>query len=228
MSLRRPVRSEIEVRGDTRAVDLLVIEGPPGSGKTAVAAALARRLNARAVLDRAGENPFLADFYRDPERWAFKTQLFLTLSRYMQQEDLLQGDLFHDLTVTDYLFSKDRIYASLTLDDRELALYEKLAGLMEEGIPRPDLVVYLQAGADTLHERLDRREGAERRMSREYLVALVEAYNYFFLHYARSPVLVVNAARLDPAGGIWLEDLAAELRRPQAGLRYWNPAPASA
>lgn len=227
MTLRRPVRSELEVRGDTRAVDLLVIEGPPGSGKTAVASALARRLNARAVLDRAGENPFLEDFYRDPGRWAFKTQLFLTLSRYMQQEELRQGDLFHDLTVTDYLFAKDRIYASLTLDDRELVLYEKLAGLMEEGVPRPDLVVYLQAGAEGLHERLVRRGGMERRTSREYLVALVEAYNYFFLHYARSPVLVVNAARLDPAGGVWLEDLAAELRRPQAGLRYWNPAPAS-
>jgi len=124
--------------------------------------------------------------------------------------------------VTDYLFERDRLYATLTLDDRELALYEKLAWLIERDLPRPDRIIYLQAPATELHYRLAARRG--RGPGREYLSALVEAYNYFLLHHRRSPVLVVDAARPVLWTGPRLERLVEDLRRPQTDLRYWNPS----
>lgn len=225
MSGRRPVRSDLTSRAETRGLDYLVVEGPPGSGKTELAARLARHLRGRLVLDRAVENPFLAEFYHSPRRSALKTQLFFTLSRYMQQQEIAQQDLFHDLVVSDYLFVKDRIYASTTLDDRELALYERLVGLIQPALPRPDLVIYLQSDTDRLMERV-RAEGRpfERRMEREYLVAVLEAYNYYFLHYEEAPLLVVNTRTADPAReDAAFEDLVAELGRPQSGLRWFSP-----
>jgi deoxyadenosine/deoxycytidine kinase len=225
MILRRPIRSELARRLETRALTYVAIEGPIGSGTTALATRLARELDGRLILDRASENPFLADFYRDPGRFAFKTQLFFTLSRWMQQETISQRDLFHPLVISDYLFVKDRLYASLTLDDRELALYEKLAGLLESEISRPDLVIYLQCDAVTLARRLKERggEGAQR-ISDEYLVAVVEAYNYYFLHYEEAPLLILQGRDLDSIlDERFVEELLGVLGEPQAGVRFWNP-----
>jgi len=225
MTLRPPIRSEVARRLETRALTYVAIEGSPGSGKTALATRLARELDGRLILDRASENPFLADFHRDSGRYAFKTQLFFTLSRWMQQETITQRDLFHPLVISDYLFVKDRIYASLTLDDRELALYEKLAGLMEEGISRPDLVIYIQCDAATLARR-QRKRGAERerRLSDEYLVAVVEAYNYYFLHFEEAPLLILQGQDIDAIlNERFVEDLLELLGEPHSGVRFWNP-----
>lgn len=226
MSTRRPIRSELARRRETRFLSYLAIEGPPGCGKTALVSMLGRELGGMLILDRAGENPFLGDFYRDPRRYAFKTQLFFTLSRYMQQEEIIQRDLFHPLVITDYLFVRDRLYASLTLDDRELALYEKLIGLMEPDVPRPDLVIYMQHDAESLHKRISGAgDGWRKRVSREYLVAVVEAYNYYFLHFEEAPLLILGGGDIDlSADGRMLDDLIEELEKPHSGIRYFNPA----
>lgn len=205
----------------------IAIEGPIGVGKTSLATLLGRRLGARLVLERPDENPFLDDFYKDPKRYAFKTQLFFTLSRYMQQQEFTQQDLFHDLVIADYLFAKDKIFAYLTLDDKELALYEKLVDLIEPEIPRPDLVIYLQATTEVLLERIRQRGRAyERRLSEEYLKSLNEAYNYYFFHYQESPLLVINTSEIDFVHRqADLDDLIEEIRRPHAGTTFYGPRP---
>ncbi len=176
----------------------LAIEGPIGVGKSSLATRLAERLGGRLVLERVEDNPFLADFYRDRGRYAFQTQLFFLLSRYRQQQELAQHELFDRVTVADYLFSKDRIFAALTLDEAEFALYSEVYNLLRGRLPEPDVVVYLQASTEVLIERIARRGVAyERNFDREYLERLVGAYNYFFFHYQASPLLVVNTNEID-------------------------------
>lgn len=176
----------------------LAIEGPIGVGKSSLATRLAERLGARLVLERVEENPFLAEFYRDKGRYAFQTQTFFLLSRYRQQQELAQHELFDRVTVSDYLFQKDRIFASLTLDEAEFALYTEVYNLLRGRIPKPDLVVYLQASTEVLLERITRRGVAyERNFDKDYLERLVGAYNYFFFHYQASPLLVVNTNEVD-------------------------------
>jgi len=203
----------------------IAIEGSIGVGKTSLATLLGRRLGARLVLEKPDENPFLDDFYRDPRRYAFKTQLFFTLSRYMQQQEFNQQDLFHDLVIADYLFAKDKIFAYLTLDDKELALYEKLVDLIEPEIAVPDLIIYLQATTEVLMERIRRRGRAfERRLSEDYLRSLNEAYNYYFFHYDAGPLLVVNTSEIDFVHRqADLDDLIEEIRRPHAGTTFYGP-----
>ena len=224
--MRQPIRSDLASRSETRGLSYLVVEGPAGSGKTALASQLARNLGGRLILDRAEENPFLEDFFRDPKRFAFKTQLFFTLSRYMQQEVIAQQDLFHTLLVSDYLFVRDRIHASLTLDDRELILYQKLVGLIERDMPKPDLVIYLQFDADTLLDNLMERDGKlSVPINREYMISVVEAYNYYFLHFEEAPLLIINAKTTDPVSNPdAMADLIRELEKPHSGINYYSPA----
>jgi deoxyadenosine/deoxycytidine kinase len=176
----------------------LVIEGVIGAGKTSLTRMLSDRLSAQLVLEEVEDNPFLKDFYRDRTRFAFQTQMHFLFSRYQQQRNLRQLELFSERLVSDYLFQKDRIFASLNLSDQELALYERLVGWLELEVMKPDIVVYLQANPDTLLERIARRgRPYERDMEREYLRHLNEAYNHFFFHYSEAPLLVVNTNRID-------------------------------
>ncbi len=203
----------------------LAVEGPIGVGKSSLAQLLAQRLQARAVLEAAEENPFLKDFYRDVRRYAFQTQLYFLLTRYRQQQELLQFDLFRQRVVSDYLFVRDRIFASVTLDDHELVLYEKIHALMEGRIARPDGVIYLQADAEVLYKRVaTRRRGYERAISLEYLEDLNQVYNHFFFHYTDTPLLVVNTTDIDfvkRKGD--LDDLIKQIQAMKRGTQYYVP-----
>lgn len=203
----------------------IVIEGVIGVGKTSLAKILAEKINARVVLEEVEENPFLEDFYRDPARFAFQVQIFFLLSRYRQQMEFPQQDLFQQKTVSDYLFDKDKIFAYINLNEKELSLYERLWSFLYKDVPRPDLVIYLQANTETLMYRIrERNRSYEQDISSEYIQRLNEAYNYFFFHYTESPLLVVNTAKIDfvhnPDD---LEDLLEQIRKPHLGTRYYVP-----
>lgn len=203
----------------------LAVEGPIGVGKTSLAEILAQRLQARAVLEVAEENPFLNDFYRDMRRYAFQAQLYFLLTRYRQQQELLQFDLFRQRLISDYLFPRDRIFAHVTLDDHELALYEKIHALLEVRVPKPDFVIYLQADVEALYKRISIRGRAyERDIPRAYLEDVVQAYNHFFFHYTETPLLVVNTTEIDfvkRKGD--LEDLITQIQSIKRGTRYYVP-----
>jgi deoxyadenosine/deoxycytidine kinase len=208
-----------------RDIRYIAIEGVIGVGKTTLARLLAERLSAELVLEEVEENPFLHEFYHDRARWAFQTQMHFLFSRYQQQRGLHQLDLFVQRLVSDYLFQKDRIFAGLNLTDRELVLYERIVTQIEVEIPKPDVVVYLQASTETLLGRIQERgRPFEKEMERAYLKALNEAYNYFFFHYTDAPLLVVNTDSLDyvrNAGD--LDDLAKRILAHHEGTVYYSP-----
>ena len=204
----------------------IAIEGPLGLGKSVLADRLGARLDATIVLDET-ENPFLADMYGGRQGAAFQTQLFFTLSRHRQQTALRQSDLFSQLTVCDYLFERDKIYAYLNLDDNELFIYQRLYGLLAQDIPVPDLVIYLQSPTDVLRKRLRDRERADTdvpRLEDDYLKELNEAYNHFFFHYNATPLLVVETSQFDLSwGDEAVADLERQLRSMGKGTRYYVP-----
>src|SRR5258705_8533014 len=173
----------------------IVVEGVIGVGKTSLSKLLAERLQARLVLEEVEENPFLKDFYRDRAQFAFQTQMHFLFSRYQQQRSLRQMELFSERMVSDYLFQKDRIFATLNLSERELALYDKMVGWLEMDVMKPDVVVYLQAGTETLLDRISRRgHPYERAIERAYPPALNGAYNTSSFHYVQRPFLAANTA----------------------------------
>jgi len=204
----------------------IAIEGVIGVGKTSLAKLLAERLDARLILEEPEANPFLEDFYKEPRRYAFQTQMFFLVNRYQELREKTQPDLFHEGIVSDYLFQKDRIFANINLSDRELHLYDQVAPLLERDLVAPDLVVYLQAGSDVLLERIrERGRGYERLMEPKYIRTLVEAYNYFFFRYKAAPLLIINASQIDfVRNDHELEDLMNEIFRPdKAPVEYYNP-----
>ena len=204
----------------------IAVEGVIGVGKTSLAKLLAERLDARLILEQPEENPFLEDFYKDPRRYSFQTQMFFLVSRYQELKEKTQPDLFHEGIVSDYLFQKDRIFANINLSDRELHLYDQVAPLLERELAPPDLVVYLQGSPDVLLERIRQRgRGYERLMEPKYIARLVEAYNYFFFHFREAPLLVVNTNEMNFVHRRQdLEDLIARIQTHREGMAYVSPS----
>lgn len=205
----------------------IAVEGVIGVGKTSFATLLAERLGATLELDDGYQNPFLPDFYRNRERHAFTTQLYFLLSRFQRQQLLRTHDLFSEKIVTDYLFARDALFASVTLSEMELKLYEKILPILERDIPQPELVIYLQASTDALMHRIRKRNvECERHIDREYIERLGEAYNYFFFHYTDTPLLVVKTDHIDFVNDVnHLNDIVDQLSRPIHGKKYYSPPP---
>jgi deoxyadenosine/deoxycytidine kinase len=207
----------------------IAIEGPIGAGKSALAARLASRIDARVVLEDP-ENPFLADFYADRPGAALQCQLFYLLSRHRQQASLRQANLFAQATVCDYLFDKDKIFAYVNLDDNELFIYHKLYDLLVQDVPTPDLVIYLQAPTETLVRRLRSRAQNQDPDStafvpdEDYLRELNEAYQHFFFHYSATSLLVVETSQVDLRESEEAFDgLLKQIRGMGRGTRYYVP-----
>ncbi|MCK5125697.1 MAG: deoxynucleoside kinase [candidate division Zixibacteria bacterium] len=204
----------------------IAIEGVIGVGKTSLAHLLANKLDAELMLEDASNNPFLSDFYKDRKRFAFPVQLFFLLSRFQQLQSLVERDLFIERIVADYIFDKDALFASVTLSDREMALYEKMAVVLKRDVAKPDLVVYLQASTPVIMKRIKKRNlSFEKPLDRGYIDELNEAYNSFFFHYTEVPLLVVktdNVNFIDNPNH--LEDLIEQIKKPQPQTMYYAPS----
>jgi deoxyadenosine/deoxycytidine kinase len=203
----------------------IAIEGPIGVGKTSLSKMLADELGGELLLEQTEANPFLEKFYRDRRSYALQTQLFFLLSRYQQQKDLGQLDLFQKMIVSDYLFDRDRIFAHINLDKDELRLYDEIYSLLEARITRPDLVILLQARPEILKERIRTRgQHFERDISLEYLEEVAEAYRDYFFYYSDSPLLVVDATEIDFVRSREdFEDLLKEIKGTRKGTWYYMP-----
>jgi deoxyguanosine kinase len=203
----------------------IAVEGVIGAGKTSLATMLGKHLQAELIKEEFENNPFLEDFYKDPERVAFQTQIFFLLSRYKQQQRLHQHDLFSTCIVSDYIFAKDRIFATLNLNEKEMKLYDGLARLMERDIVQADLVIYLQSSTERLMRNIRQRaRGMEENMAVDYIQALNDLYNNFFFHYTQTPLLVINSTEIDfvknPGD---FEDILSEISVHTSGTRYYSP-----
>jgi len=207
------------------ALRYIAVEGPIGVGKTSLTGLLANQFSARRIVETPQENPFLPRFYQDRKKYAFQAQIFFLLSRYQQQQELLQLDLFSRLTISDYLFARDRIFASINLDENEMALYERIYRLLTGRIPTPDLVIYLQAKAPVLLSRIRQsKEEYERSIGADYLQTLVQAYNNYFFHYSESPLLVIDTSEIDFVHKEKdLAGLVRQIQKPRTGTWYYVP-----
>jgi len=203
----------------------VAIEGPIGVGKTSLANLLSERLGARLILEGFGDNPFLSDFYEEPERYAFQTQLYFLLQRYQQQQELRQVDMFHNLLIADYMFVKDRLFASLNLDEKEMSLYDTVANLLEKNVINPDLVIYLQADTDTLMRNIaGRGRDMEKNISEEYIDALNQLYTEYFFRYQDTPLVIINTNNIDFVNNQQdLDEVINYIRQPVSGTKFFNP-----
>jgi len=203
----------------------ITVEGPIGVGKTTLTKRMAQSFNYELLLERAEENPFLANFYKNRRQNALATQLFFLFQRAAQIQDMRQHDLFSPVRVADFLIEKDQLFAKLNLDDNEYQLYQQVYQQLTIDAPKPDLVIYLQAPVDTLMDRIARRGvSIERSIDREYIELLNQAYSEFFLYYEDAPLLIVNCADIDFISNT--DDYHALLDymlNVRAGRHYFNP-----
>ncbi|MEA2237537.1 MAG: hypothetical protein QOC81_2261 [Thermoanaerobaculia bacterium] len=202
----------------------IAVEGPIGAGKTSLVNLLAKRFRGTKILEDV-DNPFLADFYKDKRGAAFRCQLFFLLSRYDQQRSISQRDLFTELILADYSFPKDKIFAYMTLEDSELMIYNRMYELLYDSVPKPDLVIYLQASLDTLLKRVKKRGRAyEKSISPQYLQELSEAYSHYFYRYDETPLLVVNTNEIDFVNTPeHFDQLIEQIRNAKKGTQYYVP-----
>ena len=204
----------------------VAIEGTIGVGKTSLANLFSEKLGAKLILEAFEDNPFLTDFYEDPESNAFQTQLWFLLQRYQQQQELRQVDMFQHLVVTDYMFVKDRLFAALNLNEKEMSLYDSVAKMMEKNVIHPDLVIFLQADTDTLMKNISKRgRDFEKNMSEDYIDALNQVYNEYFFRYQETPLIIINTNNIDfvqnPGD---LEEMISYIRQPISGTKFFNPS----
>lgn len=218
-----------ELSQSSSASRYIVVEGPIGVGKTSLARKLADSLSADLLLEEVYENPFLERFYQEGQTAALPAQMFFLFARARQIENLRQSDLFANVRVADYLFSKDQLFADLNLSPDELSLYNQVVNSLNIEAPVPDLVIYLQASVDSLLERIARRGvGFERAIDRRYLERLTDAYARFFHEYNDGPLLIVNASQIDPINNVAdYEQLFQQIERTTGGRHFFNPVAAA-
>ncbi len=207
----------------------IVVEGPIGVGKTSLAIKLAESLSADLILEEVSTNPFLERFYQEGRSAALPAQMFFLFERARQIESLRQSDLFSNVRVSDYIFSKDNLFAELNLSPDELSLYNQVVTSLNIDAPVPDLVIYLQASVDSLLQRIARRGiGYERAIERGYLEKITEAYARFFHAYNEGPLLIVNASEIDPVNNQTdFDQLFEQIEKTTGGRHFFNPVAAA-
>ena len=203
----------------------IAIEGTIGVGKTSLGKILGERLDAKLILEEFEGNPFLVEFYKDSDRFAFQTQLFFLLSRYRQQQQLQQTDLFTKTLISDYMFVKDRLFAALNLNDKEMSLYNAVARILEKNVTSPDMVIFLQSDTDRLMQNIKLRgREYEKLIGWKYIDALNQMYNEYFFKYDDSPLIIINTNDIDFVNNKDdLEEVIEFIRTPGEGTRYFNP-----
>jgi len=213
--------------GFLKHIHYLAVEGCIGAGKTSFCNILAAKLNARLIKEDVAENPFIDKFYRNRQRYAFQAQIFFLLSRYRQQQEVAQKDLFYNLVISDYMFARDRIFASFNLSEEELSLYQNVADVLEKTTQKPDFVIYLQSTTERLLKNIHQRNRKyEVGFDQEYLANLNEAYSHFFFNYTDAPVLIIDASDIDfirnPED---LDEILREIDKGAKGTRFFKPLP---
>jgi len=203
----------------------IAVEGAIGAGKTSLATLLGKQFDAKLILEKDETNPFLPQFYKERESLAFQTQIFFLLSRYNQYQSLAQRDLFNSVVLIDYLFQRDPLFANINLQGHELQLYNQIYNLIKTRIPKPDLVIYLQADSSILRERIEKRNrDYESFIDWDYLEEVNKAFNNFFFYYSETPLLVINTNEIDfveKKGD--LEELIKKINHHKIGREYYNP-----
>ena len=213
------------MKPSSRPPQYIAVEGPIGVGKTTLVKILAAEFQARDIYEKAEDNPFISRFYQDRRKYAFQTQIFFLFSRFQQQMELLQQDLFNRVTISDYLFEKDKVFAYLNLDSDELELYEKIYKILSPRLRQPDLVIYLQGSTEVLLQRIrGRNKPYERNITSDYIEELNQAYNQFFFHYDASPLLVISTSGVDfIQSPEEVTQLVREIRTAKSVMQYYIP-----
>lgn len=215
------------ILNSSNSISYIAIEGVIGAGKTSLAKLLSSRLNAKLILERFDENPFLEKFYKDPDTYAFRTQIFFLLERYHQLQELHQKELFQNYIISDYIFEKDRIFAYMNLNDDELRIYEQVASALDKNIVVPDIVIYLQSTTNRLMQNIRKRDREiEKEITDDYIEDLNEGYNYFFSRYKTTRVLIVNCEETDFVNNnLEFDNLVNEIFDQDAiAVKYYNPS----